>query len=731
MGAHGKASETAFEEARDGRVQEPDVMRVPGLGDRSDGVAPNGQRHTGDVVFRFLVYAAGIAILFVLGAVLLFLLARAWPVFAADDLQASSTFQGLSGGKASGFWQYVGPLLFGTVIVSALALAIAFFVAIGVALFIVYYAPKWLARVLNAMVDLLAAIPSVIYGLWGSTVLVPASYGFWRWLARYFGWIPLFVGPAAAPPRTVATVSVVLAVMIMPIIASMTRDLFTGAPQLTREAALALGATKWEAIRMAVLPVARSGMVSASMLALGRAFGETMAVMMILSPGLTYSLRLLQASHTQTIAANIASQFPEASGLGVSALIATGLVLFLVTFGVNAIARAITTRATGVRESGDSLWQDIRHVVTRFVSKVAGWFKADTGTIRAEAAGAHETGQVASDVTQERKADVHVAGVSVDTELDFARFRPTSELLHWRKAKNGIMSTLILCVFVFAMIPLVSLLWTTIQRGAGRLNLNFLTYNMSGVVGGRPTPSGGYGGAEHAIIGTLEVTFGAMAISVPLGILCAVYLTEYAHGGKLAHAVAMMVGVMSGVPSIVAGLFAYSLFTIVFGPGMLSGFEGSVALSLLMVPTVVNSSVEMIRAVPVDLREAAYALGVTKQRTITRIVLRTALPGIISGVLLAIARVIGETAPLLMTAGFISTTNWNLFSGQMTTLPVYVYQEYQKLSVTCTVSAGPACIADIPTQRAWAAALVLIVLVLLLNFAGRAVQKIFTPKVGR
>ena len=293
------------------------------------------------------------------------------------------------------------------------------------------------------------------------------------------------------------------------------------------------------------------------------------------------------------------------------------------------------------------------------------------------------------------------------------------------------MKALISCAFIVALIPLFSVLLTTIINGVKRLNLNFLSYNMTGVVGGNPTPSGGYGGILHAIIGTLEITFGAMLISIPIGLMCAVYLVEYSNRGKLAQVITLLVDVMSGIPSIVAGLFAFSMFTILIGPGTINGFEGSVALSLLMLPTVVKSSEEMLKIVPHDLREASYALGVTKQRTITKIVLRTALPGIVSGAILAVARVIGETAPLLMTAGYIASTNVNLFSGQMTTLPVYGYQEYSKLNANCPANASAACVTTIPMERAWAAALVLILIVLILNLIGRLVAKIFAVKSER
>ena len=187
-------------------------------------VQPVGGK-TADKVFRGVAYACGILILVVLAAVFLFLFFRAWPLIGGDQAANSQTVSSFTGGKASSFWGYVLPLLFGTVLVSLLALLIAFFVSIGIALFISHYAPKKLATALSYVVDLLAAIPSVIYGLWGGLILVPAIYPFWNWVANHLGFIPLFEGPAANPPRTVATVAVVLAVMILPIITSMSRYL--------------------------------------------------------------------------------------------------------------------------------------------------------------------------------------------------------------------------------------------------------------------------------------------------------------------------------------------------------------------------------------------------------------------------------------------------------------------------------------------------------------------------
>ena len=312
--------------------------------------------------------------------------------------------------------------------------------------------------------------------------------------------------------------------------------------------------------------------------------------------------------------------------------------------------------------------------------------------------------------------------------IDFDKFKPTRSYTAARKRKDIAMRALIILAFIVALIPLISVLWTTLVRGFRRLNLDFLSHNMTNVIGGNPTPSGGYGGILHAILGTLEITLGAMVISIPIGVMCAVYLIEYAGGSKLARTIHLLVDVMSGIPSIVAGLFAYSMFAILVGPGTLNGFEGSVALSLLMIPTVVKTTEEMLKIVPNELREASLALGVTKQRTITKVVLRTALSGIVSGSILAIARVIGETAPLLITAGYIVSTNANLFGGEMTTLPVYVYQEYSKYRANCPADAASGCVTTIPMERAWSAALVLIVIVLVLNLIGRIVAKVFAPK---
>ena len=297
---------------------------------------PKRNNRFADMSFKGLAIGAGVLILVVLGFVTVLLLAEAWPAFVAGDQVGVNEPQTI--------WQYVAPFAFGTVWVAAIALLLATPVAIGIALFISHYAPKKIAAPLGYLVDLLAAVPSVVFGLWGIQVLAPFLQPIYVWLTTYLGWIPLFAGPASGTGRTVLTVALVLAVMILPIMTAVCREVFLQTPKLQEEAALALGATRWEMIRMAVLPGATSGIISAMMLGLGRALGETMAVAMVLSPAALISFALVTTQNPNTIAANIALNFPEAFGLRINTLIATGLVLFAITLVVNMGARWVISR---------------------------------------------------------------------------------------------------------------------------------------------------------------------------------------------------------------------------------------------------------------------------------------------------------------------------------------------------------------------------------------------------
>ncbi|MFC7326376.1 phosphate ABC transporter permease PstA [Marinactinospora rubrisoli] len=282
-----------------------------------------------------------------------------------------------------------------------------------------------------------------------------------------------------------------------------------------------------------------------------------------------------------------------------------------------------------------------------------------------------------------------------------------------RRATDRLVTAVVYTCFGLAMVPLISLLWTVLVNGLQRLDGYFLSVSMNGV-----TPSMDAGGVYHAIVGTISITGFAALISIPIGLMTAIYLVEYGRG-RLKQAITFFVDVMTGIPSIVAGLFVVALWMLLFGPGNTNGAAGAISLSVLMIPVVVRSCEEMLRLVPNELREASYALGVPKWLTIVKVVLPTAIAGITTGVMLALARVIGETAPLILTAGSSAVAiNWNLFDGQMMSLPVFIYSQ---------VRMGGA----INYERAWAAALTLILVVMLLFLLARLVSRFFAPKLGR
>lgn len=283
-----------------------------------------------------------------------------------------------------------------------------------------------------------------------------------------------------------------------------------------------------------------------------------------------------------------------------------------------------------------------------------------------------------------------------------------------RRAMDRLATIVVWSAFALAMFPLISLVWTVISKGIGIFGTDFFRNSMRNVLGEG-------GGIYHALAGTLIITALAAIISVPIGVMTAIYLVEYGKGNKTARIITFLVDVMTGIPSIVAGLFAYALFVVFFGPGVRMGFGGAIALSVIMIPIVVRSAEEMLKLVPDELREASYALGVSKWRTIVKVVLPTAAGGIVTGVTLAIARVAGETAPLLVIAGFTASVNFNPFDGRMMTLPVFIFY-----SIT-----QPGTYVEEMEAYAWGAALLLVIIVMVLNVIARVIGKIFSPKTGR
>lgn len=283
-----------------------------------------------------------------------------------------------------------------------------------------------------------------------------------------------------------------------------------------------------------------------------------------------------------------------------------------------------------------------------------------------------------------------------------------------RKVKNGLATVLVWVSFLIAVVPLVWVLYTVVVNGITRIPYtNWWSQDLGSVLSDEVG-----GGVWHAIVGTLLQGLVCAIIAVPLGLLVAVYLVEYGRRGKLARVTTLMVDILSGVPSIVAALFIYALWVTTFGLPR-SAFAVSLALVLLMVPVVVRSSEEMLRIVPDDLREASYALGVPKWKTILRIVLPTALSGIIGGVMMALARVMGETAPLLVLVGYSAFVHWDVFHGEMASLPLFMNNE----RVTNSMTAG-----SVGFERIWGAALTLVLIIALINLLATVISRLVAPK---
>jgi phosphate transport system permease protein len=639
----------------------------PRRGRRGPAAGLTGSSRRGDGVFAGAANGSALFLLVLMGAIVAFLITQAVHAISADSVNFLTAFEWNPDDDPS-VWG-VALVAWGTLVTSLFALAIGAPVAIGAALFISQYAPRRLAQALGYVVDLLAAVPSVVYGLWGIIFLVPHMGGVSQIVSDVLGWIPIFHYDGAPAPRSVFAAGVVLAIMILPIVAAISREVFLQTPRENIEAAYALGATKWEMIRLAVLPYGRSGVISAIVLGFGRALGETIAVAMVLSQTNTFFTRFLEPGGN-TIAANIAVQFKNAFDVGRGALIASGLVLFVMTLLVNYLARWIARR----------------------------------GVVRDDAAPAKATAAETAEAADESPLEAfqHKAiNPKAAHPGDVLRAGSLSNISPRRRITNLFASGGVGLAFLLAVLPLASILVLVISNGAKSFNGGFLQHSMRNIAESDPG-----GGAYHAILGTLEQAGIAALIAVPIGVMVAVYLVEYGRGA-LARSVTFIVDVMMGLPSIVAGLFILSLWILAFGFKS-SGFAGSLALMILMLPLVIRSSEEMLKLVPHALREASYALGVPKWRTVLRIVIPTALPGIVTGVMLGLARIMGETAPVLLVVGFTSSINGNPFGGAQGSLPAFIFNEATQPYQTAV-------------DRAWAGALTLILIIMILNLAARLI----------
>jgi phosphate transport system permease protein len=506
----------------------------------------------------------------------------------------------------SGTWspatgQYgAGILVVGTALTTGVAMLLAAPIGLGAAIALSELVPRKVAGAASTFIELLAAVPSIVVGLWALLVLSPM---FADHVEPFLRSLPVlgvaFTGPAYGPSILLA--AVVLAVMTLPTVVALSRTALRGVPVEDREAAMALGATRWQVVRKVVLPAARPGIGAAVTLALGRAMGEAIAVALVIGnrPALPHSL----IEPGATLGSAIVNQFAEAQpGLGTSSVIALAAVLLVLTVIVNVVGQIFRRAGTASGRSSNL---------------PAGAPGGPALPLEVAPAGGSTTRPGTPAVTASATAKASLP----------------------RRLAGGMVAEIVCVVALIAAIaPLVALGWYTVTRALPALSFGFLVHPVVpfGVPGG---------GISTAIAGTVRTVGLALLIAAPAGLLTALFLFERA--GRVAGALRFSADVLSGVPSIIIGIFAFEV--VVRPMHHPSTLAASFALAVLMLPIMVRASEEAIRSVAVDLQEAGAALGAPRSRVVRSVVLRGSLPGLISGNLLALARVTGETAPLLFT----------------------------------------------------------------------------------
>lgn len=563
------------------------------------------------------------------------------------------------------------PALYGTLVTSAIAMVIAVPLAVCVAIATTVLLPRRARGPIAGIIDLLAAVPSVVYGLWGFVVLVPAVVPAFKWIARHNLGLGALGGPVLGG-QSLLLAGVVLAVMILPIITAVIREVLATVPMDQREAALALGATRWEMIRGSMLPWSRSGIVGASALGLGRAVGETIAVALILGGQPTLFKSLLGPG--QTLAGTIAFEYNNAGPAPhASALVAMAVVLFVVALIVNLIARLLVTRSVGGRSRG-------RRVHVALAKR---WLLVTAIPAR-----------------------LRPRTVPLVDPLATPPPRSAIPEIGWVRRVRSRCAELVICgSLVVAIVPLMLVIGYAVAKGGGALSWDFFMHD------GEPDIAGN--GIRHALVGTLIMMGIATVVAVPFGVLTALCIRECDSRGpalrRLAAGLGVFVDVLLGVPSIVAGLIV--AIVVVIAMGSFSALAGGLSLAIIMFPIVVRSTDEILRLVPGAQVEAALALGAPRWRTTLSVVLPIAAPGILTGIMLALARISGETAPLILTASGAQFFSTDVFH-EMTALPLYIFNG----AINSTV--------PVAAQHAWGAALVLVTLVLFLNLVARMIARL-------
>ncbi|MGA0067878.1 MAG: phosphate ABC transporter permease subunit PstC [Miltoncostaeaceae bacterium] len=579
------------------------------------------------------------------------------------------------------------PFIYGTLMTSIIALVLAVPASIGIALATVVFLPRRVRGPVGGLINLLAAVPSVIFGLWGVTVLVPFLKPALEWLADNFGWVNLFgwhpfEGPVTSGSYLIS--GLVLAIMILPIITAITREVLLTVPRDQREAAFALGATRWEMVRHSMLPWARSGIVGASALGLGRAVGETIAIVMLLgnTPGIFTPL----VGPGSTLASVIALQTGEASGLQLSALTALAVVLFVIAFIINAAARLLVRRSDSGPGGG-------------MFRRSGAWV---VGLMRAPGTGDREI----PEPPVESPAVTEAPDVSALPPHEPSVISGPGAISRSRIVRSRIAEGLIWFSVLFGMVPLIAVLVEMLIKGLPAISASFFTELPP------LDPSSYGGGIVNALVGTLILMAIATVVAAPLGVLTALYIRDVGKSGSIHSRIGSVVGfivdILLGVPSVVVGLIVY--LGIVVVQGHFSALAGGIALGVIMFPIVVRAADEVLRLVPSGQQEAALALGAPKWRTTWSVVLPIAGPGILTGILLGLTRASGETAPLLFTSlgnQFLSTN----INEPIAAIPQLIYNN-------TILTQTPASL-----QLAWGAALVLVAIILVLNLGASLLSR--------
>ncbi|MCI4323695.1 MAG: phosphate ABC transporter permease subunit PstC [Thermoplasmata archaeon] len=623
-----------------------------------------------DRIFHAATAAFAAGILLLVGTFLAVLLSGAWPAIVRYG------FGFLTGDVWDGVHNIYGalPAIVGTLLTSGLALLLAVPIALGVAIFLSDIAPPRLREPLSYVVDLTAAIPSVVLGFWAFIVVVPWMRGTVEpALASVTGGVGPFSGPALG--LDILTATIVLAVMILPTIAAVSREALRAVPRIQRESALSLGATRWEATRMVALGQARSGIVGGIILGLGRALGETIAVTMVI--GNIFQIPTSLLSPGQTLASQIGNNFGEVGpGIGLDALVELGVILFAITLAVNVIARLLIWRMgeNGRSDPSRSRWR-LR----------SPWALARRSR--------RPLGARSSTAPEPWRERVHAAAAARIVR---------------RRTVQWVMVGLTVACVVVALLPLTSVIITAVEHGGGAVSTaSFYTSEPPLECNPGPGRTCSLGGIGPAIEGTLILLGVAALFAVPVGLFAGIYLSEYGRRSRhpLARSASFLADVMTGVPTILVGVFVFVLFLQFDHNSATSALSGGLALGVLMLPIVTRATEESLKSVPNGVREAALALGFPRHRVSLRVVLGSARRAVVTGILLALSRAAGDTAALIATAG--GSNFW--FQGldrPTAAITPFIFNNFSSSYSNLQ-------------EDAWGAALVLLLLMLVISLGAR------------